>query len=91
MKRISNILIMTAISLFLCWSCGYDDDQVRKEIGLVEAELAEAQHKADSLNDQITALSSLAGSSFISYLGNDEKGNYVITYMNAGGEEKTLT
>ena len=39
----------------------------------------------------MNSLSALINSSFISYLKQDDKGNYVVCYRNQGGETKTVT
>ena len=75
---------------FLLGSCGYDDTLVREEIGKVEAELSEYEQKMAALESQLSSLTALINSSFISYLGTDEAGNYVISYMDKGGEVKTV-
>ena len=90
MKKLLNIFSVLA-GILLIASCTYDDTLVREEIGKVEAELSEYEQKIEGLEGQMSSLTSLAGSSFISYLGNDEAGNYVISYMDNGGETKTLT
>ena len=74
----------------LLGSCGYDDALVREEIGKVEAELSEYEQKMADLESQLSSLTALVNSSFISYLGTDEAGNYVISYMDKGGEVKTV-
>ena len=75
---------------FLLGSCGYDDTLVREEIGKVEAELSEYEQKMADLESQLSSLTALINSSFISYLGTDEAGNYVISYMDKGGDVKTV-
>ena len=75
---------------FLMSSCGYDDTLVREEIGKVEAELSEYEQKMADLESQLSSLTALINSSFISYLGTDEAGNYVISYMDKGGDVKTV-
>lgn len=39
----------------------------------------------------MNSLTALVNSSFISYLKQDDKGNYVVCYRNHGGETKTVT
>ena len=75
---------------FLLGSCGYDDTLVREEIEKVEAELSGYEQKMADLESQLSALTALVNSSFISYLGTDEAGNYVISYMDKGGEVSTV-
>lgn len=90
MKKLSYILAVLAGFLFL-GSCTYDDALVREEIGKVEAELSDYEKKMADIESQLSSLTALINSSFISYLGTDEAGNYVISYMDKGGEVKTLT
>ena len=75
---------------FLLGSCGYDDTLVREEIGKVEAELSGYEQKMTDLENQLSSLTALINSSFVSYLGTDEAGNYVISYMDKGGDVKTV-
>ena len=88
MKRISYII--AAISgLFLLGSC-YDDSQVREEIAKVETELSGYEKTVADVQAQVNNLNSIKSSSFITYLNKNEKGNYVITYMNNGGDTHTV-
>ena len=89
MKKLSYIMAVLA-GFLLLGSCGYDDALVREEIGKVEAELSEYEQKMADLESQLSSLTALVNSSFISYLGTDEAGNYVISYMDKGGEVKTV-
>jgi hypothetical protein len=89
MKKLSYIMAVLA-GLLLLGSCGYDDTLVRKEIEKVEAELSEYEQKMADLESQLSTLTALVNSSFISYLGTDEAGNYVISYMDKGGEVSTV-
>ena len=75
---------------FLLGSCSYDDTLVREEIGKVEAELSGYEQKMAKLESQMSSLTALINSSFISYLGTDEEGNYVVSYMNEGKEVSTV-
>ena len=68
----------------LLGTCGYDDTLVRKEIEKVEAELSEYEQKMADLESQLSTQTALVNSSFISYLGTDEAGNYGISYMDIG-------
>ena len=88
MKRLSYIIALIA-GLFLLDSC-YDDTQVRQEIAKVEAELSGYEISVAALQSQLNALNALKNSTFVTYLGMNEKGNYVVTYMNQGGDRKTV-
>jgi hypothetical protein len=89
MKKLSYIMAVLA-GFFLLGSCSYDDTLVREEIGKVEAELSEYEQKMADLESQLSSLTALINSSFISYLGTDEAGNYVVSYMDKGGDVKTV-
>ena len=88
MKRISYIIAIIS-GLFLAGSC-YDDTQVREEIAKVEAELSGYEKTVADLQSQVNNLTSIKNSSFITYLNTNDKGNYVITYMNNGGDTHTV-
>ena len=88
MKRLSYIIALFT-GLFLLNSC-YDDTQVRQEIAKVEAELSGYESSVAALQSQLNALNALKNSSFVTYLGMNETGNYVVTYMNQGGDKKTV-
>ena len=88
MKRISYIIAIIS-GLFLAGSC-YDDTQVREEIAKVEAELSGYEKTVADLQSQVNNLTSIKNSSFITYLSTNDEGNYVITYMNNGGDTHTV-
>ena len=56
---------------FLLGSCGYDDTLVREEIGKVEAELSGYEQKMEALEGQMSSLTALVNSGFVSYLGTE--------------------
>lgn len=91
MKRISTIIsfFLAAIVLFSC--NGYDDSKIDKSITNIENSLAALEHKADSLNGVLSSVSGFINSNYISRVGTDKDGNYVITYQDKGGEKKTVT
>lgn len=90
MKKLSYIFAFIAL-LPLLGSCSYDDSLLREEIGKIEEELSGYERQVMELESQMSSLTAIVNSSFISYLGTDEEGNYVISYMEEGGEVKTLT
>ena len=87
-KRISYIAALIA-GLFLLNSC-YDDTLVRQEMEKVEAELSGYESTVAALQSQLNALNELKSSSFVTYLGINEDGDYVVTYMDKGGDKKTV-
>ena len=91
MRKLLNIILLTA-GFVLLWGCDeYDDGELRKNIDAIEQELTAAEKRVAELNDEMNSLTALVNSSFISYLKQDDKGNYVVCYRNHGGETKTVT
>ena len=90
MKKLSHIISFVS-GLSLLFSCSYDDSLLREEIGKVDAELSGYEQTMTDLEDQMSSLTELINSTFVSYIGTDEEGNQVISYMEDGGEVKTLT
>ena len=90
MKKISHIFTFVA-GLAVMGSCSYDDSLLREEIGKVDAELSGYEQQMLSMEGQMSSLTALINSSFISYIGTDEAGNYVVSYMEDGGDVKTVT
>ena len=90
MKKISHIFTFVA-GLADMGSCSYDDSLLREEIGKVDAELSGYEQQMLSMEGQMSSLTALINSSFISYIGTDEAGNYVVSYMEDGGDVKTVT
>ena len=88
MKRLSYIIALFA-GLFLLNSC-YNDDLVRTEIEKVNAELSGYESTLANLQSQLNALNELKKSTFVTYLGTNEKGEYVVTYMDKDSEKKTV-
>ena len=72
-------------------SCSYDSSEVDGSITDLEQRIAALEQKADDLESQLKSVSDFASASFISRIGTDEKGNYVITYKTGEGQKKTVT
>ena len=91
MRKFSNIISLAACFVLL-WGCDeYDDGELRQNIDAIEQELTETEKRVERLNEEMNSLSALINSSFISYLKQDDKGNYVVCYRDHGGETKTVT
>ena len=91
MRKFSNIISLAACFVLL-WGCDeYDDGELRQNIDAIEQELTETEKRVERLNEEMNSLSALINSSFISYLKQDDEGNYVISYRDHGGETKTVT
>ena len=72
-------------------SCSYDSSEIEGSITELEQQIAALEQKAGDLEAQLKSVSDFTSGNFISRVGTDEKGNYVITYKTAGGEKKTVT
>lgn len=72
-------------------SCSYDSSEIEGSITDLEQRMDNLEQKADNLESQLKSISDFTSSSFISRVGTDEKGNYVITWQTADGEKKTVT
>lgn len=87
--------ILTTLSVFLAvvslFSCSYDSSEIDGSITDIENRLTELEQKADNLESQLKAVAEFVSGNFISRIGTDEKGNYVITYQDKNGEKKTVT
>lgn len=81
-------MFLTAAALF---SCSYDSSEIESGITDLENRVTALEQKADNLGSQLKAVSDFVSGNFISRLGTDEKGNYVITYQDKNGEKKTVT
>ena len=79
---------MAAATLF---SCSYDSSEIENGITDLENRVAALEQKADYLESQLKAVSEFVSGNFISRVGTDEKGNFVITYQDRNGEKKTVT
>lgn len=87
--------IPAIISIFLAaatlFSCSYDSSEIENGITDLENRVAALEQKADYLESQLKAVSEFVSGNFISRVGTDEKGNFVITYQDRNGEKKTVT
>lgn len=81
-------MFLTAAALF---SCSYDSSEIESGITDLEKRVTALEQKADNLGSQLKAVSDFVSGNFISRLGTDDKGNYVITYQDKNGEKKTVT
>lgn len=84
--------ILTLLSALVLFSCSvYDSSEIEGSITDLENRIAALEEKADGLTSQLKSVSDFVNANFISRVGTDEKGNYVITYKTAEGETKTVT
>ena len=86
----NTIFLATFLFAAAC-SDGYDDTRIKKDLDDVGQILDELEQAVDGLRTQMDALTQLINSSFVSLISTDAEGNYVITYIDRGGESRTLT
>lgn len=91
MKKILNTIFLATFLFAAACSDGYDDTRIKKDLDDVGQILDELEQAVDGLRTQMDALTQLINSSFVSLISTDAEGNYVITYIDRGGESRTLT
>lgn len=90
MKKFIGIsLFISACFLSSCSS--YDDERIWQDLNEIEKTLGDYEAQTRTLTEQMTSLSEVLGSSFITLISQDADGNYVISYSNGGGETHTVT
>ena len=80
-------MFLAAATLF---SCSYDSSEIENGITDLENRVAALEQKADYLESQLKAVSEFVSGNFISRVGTDEKGNFVITYQDRNGEKHKI-
>ena len=90
MKKFIGISLF--ISVCLLSSCSsYDDERIWQDLNEIEKTLGDYEALTRTLTEQMTSLSEVLGSSFITLISRDADGNYVISYSNGGAETHTVT
>ena len=88
-KFISISLFISACFLGSCSS--YDDERIWQDLNEIEKTIGDYEAQAETLTEQMTSLSKVIGSSFITLISQDADGNHVISYSDGGGETHTVT
>lgn len=91
MKRIYLIISFFLSALLISGCGGYDATQLEDRLSGIEKSLSELEQKADELSGELSAVSSFINANYISRVGTDTDGNFVISYRDKGGEKKTVT
>ena len=90
MKKFIGISLF--ISACLLGSCSsYDDERIWQDLNDIEQTIGDYESLTRTLNEQMSSLSEVLGSSFITLISQDADGNYVISYSNSGGETHTVS
>ena len=87
-KFISISLFISACFLGSCSS--YDDERIWQDLNEIEKTIGDYEAQAETLTKQMTSLSKVIGSSFITLISQDADGNHVISYSDGGGEPTPL-
>lgn len=90
MKKIFSIFVLATLFLGGCREA-YDDTRIRQDLDDLDARIEALEKAAGELNTQYSALTELINSSFVSLISTDADGNYVVTYMDKGGERHSIT
>lgn len=90
MKKILNIIIMSAASVLLARCGGYDDSALRDRIDGYKERIEAMRTKIESLQREIDELSLLTSGNVITSVTQDADGRYVITYRDAKDKEHTV-
>lgn len=89
MKNIINIAVLIATCLFM--SCdSYNDERILGDLEEIGGIISDRESKLQDLSDQMTSLSDVLNSSFITLITQDADGNHVISYTSNGGEMKSI-
>ena len=90
MKKYINILVLVA--MLFAGSCSkYDDTRIRQDLDDVGSIVDELEQAAGKLDTQMSALTQLMQSTFVTMISTDADGNYVITYMKEDGTTGSIT
>ncbi len=91
MKKILNTLFLSALVLLTGCGDGYDDTRIKQDLDDVDGRITELETTLEGLVSQMTALTQLMNSSFVSLISTNAAGNYVITYIDDQGASHTIT
>lgn len=92
-KLMKNI-IKTCLLVAICYlySCdSYDDTRIWKDLNEIEGAIGDYEKHVQTLSDQMIFLSGIINSSFVSLITQDADGNYIISYVNNGGDTHSIT
>lgn len=90
MKNIIKTYLIVTLCI-LCSCDSYDDTRIQKDLNDIENIIGDYEKHAQTLTDQMSSLSSIMNSSFISLISQDAKGDYIISYVNNGGDSHSIT
>ncbi len=89
MKRAINTVLLAVMLIFA--GCNkYDDTRIWSDLADVGSIVKELEGVVDDLNSQMTALSTIMQSKYITTISKDDKGNPVISYTKPDGTSGTM-
>ncbi len=89
MKKIYRIIIVMAASLAVC-GCLYDDSNLVGRIDDFKDRIETLENGISEMNASLEALGELTGGNVITSVMEDSEGNYVISYLDGSGAEKSV-
>ncbi len=89
MKKIYRIIIVMAASLAVC-GCLYDDSNLVGRIDDFKDRIEALENGISEMNASLEALGELTGGNVITSVMEDSEGNYVISYLDGSGAEKSV-
>lgn len=89
MKKLYRIIIVMAASLAAC-GCLYDDSNLVGRIDDFKDRIEALENGISEMNASLEALGELTGGNVITSVMEDSEGNYVISYLDGSGAEKSV-
>ena len=89
MKKLYRIIIVMAASLAVC-GCLYDDSNLTERIDDFKNRIEALKNGISEMNASLEALGELTGGNVITSFMEDSEGNYVISYLDGSGAEKSV-
>ncbi len=89
MKKLYRIIIVMAASLAVC-GCLYDDSNLVGRIDDFKDRIETLENGISEMNASLEALGELTGGNVITSVMEDSEGNYVISYLDGSGAEKSV-
>lgn len=89
MKKIYRIIIVMAAAFAVC-GCLYDDSDLTERIDDFKNRIEALKNGISEMNASLEALGELTGGNVITSVMEDSDGNYVISYLDGSGDEKSV-
>lgn len=91
MKTYRKIILFMLLLAAAGCAGSYDDARIREDLDEIGRRVETLERSVAALQAQMDVVTQLFGASFVSFISTDADGNYVITYMDHGGERRTVT